>query len=211
MDITAILRKDGNHGAGRVAEYVGRHPEHLPVLLADVQSPAKRVKNAAAKAVRVLSETHPALLQPHWSEFTTLMRSPDTIVKWIAIDVCGNLARVNPDVAVETGTVRKLAALLAADSLVTASHAADTLGKIAEGHATHRSRITTALAGVGEIPRRADCRNILIGRAIQAYGRYWPEVGRAQQAKIRVVAERHTRNPLAATRKKAEGLLRKMK
>jgi hypothetical protein len=207
MNITATFEKHGNRCAERVARYVGKHPGHLDELLSDMISPTKRVKNAAAKTVRILSESDPELLAPHTERFEELMGGDDTIVKWIAVDVIGNLAAVDPDLRIRSGTLRSLYTMLGDDSMVTASHAIDSLGKIAEGHPRLRRRITGELARVEDVRRSADCRNILLGRVLQSYGRYWAEAGKTQQAEIASFVERQRKNRFPATRKKAERLL----
>lgn len=65
MNIRAELEEKGNKGAEELAEFVKRSPNNLPELVDEMFSHDKRVKNGAAKALRLISEENPEFLLPY--------------------------------------------------------------------------------------------------------------------------------------------------
>jgi|TARA_B100000315_G_scaffold247101_1_gene275349 hypothetical protein len=208
MDITAALQTDGNKASEKVAGYVVHHADSLEELLRDMSSDIKRIKNAAAKAMRFVSERAPELLIPHFASFRELMVSRDTICKWIAIDVIGNLARADQDGLVDTRLMKVLTEQLADEAMITAGHAIDALGKIASAKPRRRTRITNVLMQVETIERNAECRNILLGKAVDAFRRYHQGASPKSRSDMASVATRLLSNDRPSTRKRAESFLK---
>ena len=79
----------------RLISQVKREPELLHALLAAVSSDAARVKFGAAKALRNLSGRAPDLIYPHFDFFASFLRNENSILRWNAILILGNLAAVD--------------------------------------------------------------------------------------------------------------------
>ena len=85
----------GNKAAARVAGMVIKNKVLLPQVLKGIESENKRIKNAAAKTAKLLSDQKPEILYADIDFFIDRLRTDDTILKWIAMDVIGNLALVD--------------------------------------------------------------------------------------------------------------------
>jgi hypothetical protein len=174
-------------------------------------SQEKRVKNAAAKAVRRISEDHPQLLLPYIGYFRDLLDQEDSILKWIATDVIGNLSSLDIKGIADTATLGLLFDMLSDDSIVTASHSISALGKVAQNSDKHREEITQQLARVERISRNPECRNILLGKVIDAYSLYYLESSESSREKIISLAKRQLKNPRPATKRRADALVSQFK
>lgn len=89
------LSEKGNKRADRIAALAIEDDMLLERVLEAAASQTKRVKNSAAKALKIISATSPATLYPSIDFFAELLFSQDNILKWIAADVLGNLAYVD--------------------------------------------------------------------------------------------------------------------
>ncbi|HJN53398.1 MAG: hypothetical protein QGI68_13690 [Pseudomonadales bacterium] len=208
MNVTATLQKDGNKASEHVARYVVDHADSLEELLQGMSSDVKRVKNAAAKAIRFVSEEAPELLIPHFATIRKFMSSPDTICKWIAVDVIGNLARADHDGLVDHSVMKVLTEQVEDDALITAGHAIDALGKIASAKPRRRTRITAALMQVETLERNAECRNILLGKTVEAFRRYHRVASPSTRGHMEDVAKRLLTNDRPSTRRRAESFIK---
>jgi HEAT repeat protein len=209
MKIDDYLQEKGNKGAEDVSDLVMEDPKQLPALVDLMSSRSKRVKNAAAKATRIISERMPELLLPYFDKFVELTRGEDTILKWISIDLIGNLARVDSKGRINEILLKDLYTFLADESMVTASHAIDSLAEIAVNKAEFRDEITRQLLKVETIERNAECRDILLGRTMMSYSAYFDKLSLEEREAVISLAQRQLNNKRNATRKKAESFLKK--
>lgn len=74
-----------------------RNQEAVEQLIAAISSPMARLRLGAAKALRTLSASEPHLLYPHFDFFVKLRRSRNSVLRWNAMLVLGNLAPVDQD------------------------------------------------------------------------------------------------------------------
>ena len=204
MNIVREMKENGNRSSERVARFVVEDPGRLSQLLTEVVSESKRVKNAAAKSARIISERQPGILLPQFRFFSDLIHHDDTILRWIAIDVIGNLSAVDDKGYVDIKILRELFGLLSNESMITASHSIDALGKIAQVKARYRRRITEELRRVEVIERNKECRNILPGRVIDSYRRYSSLASKKERQTMLALATRQRNNRRSSTRKRAE-------
>jgi hypothetical protein len=163
------------------------------------------VKNGAAKTLKLISERKPAKLYPQFGYFADLLDSDDTILKWIAIDVIGNLSFVDSNNQIIEGIINKFYCFLSDESMITAGHAIDNLSKIALNKPRYRKEITAELLQIDITSRNDECRNILIGKAILAFDDYLEHL--PEKEKVLEFAKRHLNNSRKATKKKAEKFL----
>ena len=68
---------------------------NVGLLLTAVASDEARVRFGAAKALRHLSGRAPDLLYPHFDFFASFLRNENSILRWNAILIVGNLAAVD--------------------------------------------------------------------------------------------------------------------
>jgi hypothetical protein len=206
-DVLGVLRRNGNRAAEKIAARAIRDDALLDVLFQAVTSADKRIKNASAKALQLISEKDAGKLWRGFDLFDRLLNADDKILKWIAADVIGNMAGVDSRNGVDEKLLAKFLRLLADPVMITAAHAAEALGKIAQSKPRYRQRITAALVQPDSVGRHSECHNILAGKRIDAMARYADLVGDAEP--MLAFARGQLHNSRNATRKKAERFVKK--
>lgn len=179
------------------------------INLADLASKDPKVKYGCAKNLLAVARENPAEIYPELDFFVGLLESANNIIKWTAIDIIGNLARVDEAKKIDA-LLGKLFGLLNTGKMITANHAIMALSDIALAKPEYRQKITGELLKVERYNYDTDeCRNIAMGTVIQAIGSYYNEL-EDREAAIEFV-RRQTQNSRNATRKKAEKFLTKHK
>jgi len=79
------------------AENVMKDPNLLPEIFDGISSENPSVKFKSAKILRIISERNPQILYSRMDFFVNLLDSENNILKWIAIDVIGNLTPVDSE------------------------------------------------------------------------------------------------------------------
>ena len=179
------------------------------INLADLSSKDPKIKYGCAKNLLAVAKENPAEIYPELDFFVRLLDSENNIIKWTAIDIIGNLARVDEAKKIDA-LLGKLFGLLNTGKMITANHAIMALSDIALAKPEYRQKITGELLKVERYNYDTDeCRNIAMGTVIQAIGSYYNEL-EDREAAIEFV-RRQTQNSRNATRKKAEKFLTKHK
>jgi len=178
-------------------------------ILEGLSSEDTKFKYACVKNLLATSRDSPDALYPHFDFFVKLLRSENRIIKWMAIEVIGFLARV--DDKDKTGKLhKKLFGFLKERELITANHAIAALAKIAASRPEHLDKITRELLKVEYYTYATEeCRNIALGKVIQALD---PLSGHLSERRdVYIFAVTQTKNTRAATSKKAHKLLKRLK
>ena len=179
------------------------------INLADLQSDSAEVKYCCAKNLIAIARENPARLYPHLDTFAKLLDGDNNVLKWTAIIIIGNLARVDKDKKVDR-LIGRLVGFLNAGRLITANNATMALATIAIAKPQYQKQITKELLKVEHYDYDTDeCRNIAMGKVIEAIGSYSSQL-KDKKAVIEF-AQRQTKNTRNATRKKAERFLKKEK
>jgi len=179
------------------------------INLADLQSDSAEVKYCCARNLIAIAKENPARLYPDIDTFVKLLDGENNVLKWTAIIIIGNLAKVDKEKKVDR-LIGRLVGFLNAGKLITANNATMALASIAIAKPRYQKQITKELLKVEHYEYDTDeCRNIAIGKVIEAIGSYSSQL----QDKKAVIefAERQTQNTRNATRKKAERFLKKAK
>jgi hypothetical protein len=177
------------------------------INLADLQSDSAKVKYCCAKNLIAIAKENPSRLYPHIDTFVKLLDGDNNVLKWTAIIIIGNLARVDEAKKVD-GLTSRLVGFLNAGKLITANNATMALTGIAIAKPQYQRQITEELLKVEHYEYDTDeCRNIAMGKVIEAIGSYSSQL----QDKKAVVefAQRQAQNTRNSTRKKAERFLKK--
>ncbi|MDH5419901.1 MAG: hypothetical protein OEX06_06180 [Candidatus Bathyarchaeota archaeon] len=207
MKESKILDALGKKGieAEDLADKVSRNPELLPEILDGVSSEEARVRFNSAKILRIISEKQPKILYSKIEFFVDLLDSENNILKWIAIDIIGNLASVDSENKFNR-IFRKFYDLLSDESMITAGHVIDNSGKIAVAKPYLQDRITEKLLKVEKIEyKTSECRNILLGKVISSFDKYIDQFD--NKKKMISLVRRQLKNSRKATRAKAEKFL----
>jgi hypothetical protein len=200
----------GNKAAVDVAARAAKNRSLLKHVFDGTTSPKKRIKNAAGKTLKILGETEPKALYPRFDFFIELIDGDDTILKWIAMDVVGNLAFVDKDSKLNKKVLNRYLSLLSDDVLVTAAHSVDNLWKIAINKKRYQKEITTKLLEAEHVERNEECRRILAGKVISAFAGYFDQMSKSERGDALRYAHRHLRSPRSGTKKKAETFLKNL-
>jgi hypothetical protein len=133
------------------------------------------------------------------------------ILKWNAIDIVANLARVDKDRKFER-IFKKYYDLLSDDVMITVAHVIDDSAKIARAKPQLTKKITDELLKMDKISLTPhltqECKNILLGKTIVAFGDYFDQI----ENKVDVVSfvKRQLDNGRNATRVKAAEFIREL-
>lgn len=190
-----------------LAEVVKKNLNLLPQIFKGVSSENKRIKNGTAKILRTVSEEYPEKLYPKFDFFVEHMNGDDTILKWLAMDTIANLAPVDRENRIDK-MLKKYYALLSDETMITAAHAVESLGKIAKAKPKYQDEITRQLFRVKTIERGPECRNILLGKVILAFDGYIDQI--QDRDEIISFVKKELNNSRNATKSKAEKFLKKL-
>ena len=191
----------------RLTSQVKRKPELMDALLDGLSSDVARVKFAAAKALRHLSERAPDLIYPHFDFFANFLRHENSILRWNAILLLGNLAAVDQERKLDRmiddylSPIRGPHLIDAGNAMRGATAIAAAKPYLADTIARQILRVERATYATPE------CRNVAIGHAINSLDRLFPSI--AGKRAVQLFVFRQLENSRSATRKKAERFLRK--
>jgi len=189
-----------------VAKNVIKNPRLLPELFNGISSENTRTRFKSAKVLRIISAENPEMLYSKMHFFTNLLNSKNKILKWIAIDVIGNLSSVDTENKFDK-IFNKFFDLLADESMITAGHVIDSSGKIARAKPHLQDKITKELLRVEKTEyKTSECKNILLGKVILSFSQYIDQISDTEE--MVSLAKRQRANPRKATRVKAEKFLR---
>jgi hypothetical protein len=100
------------------------------INLADLSSSDPKVKYCCAKNLIAVAKENPASIYPHIDTFVKLLDGDNNVLKWTAIIIIGNLARVDKEKKVDR-LIGRLVGFLNAGKLITANNATMALATIA--------------------------------------------------------------------------------
>jgi hypothetical protein len=201
------LRKKEDNAVTLAGEVAG-DTSLLAVILDGISSREANVKYRCIKVLTIISENTPEALYPQFSLFDRLLDSDNNILKWNAIDIIANLTAVDSDHKFEA-IYDRYYGLMNEGSMITAAHVVESSGKIVKAKPALRKRITEELLKTESIPLPTEeCRNIVKGKAIETFGRYFSRA--ENEEKIVAFVRNQATNSRNATRKKAELFLKRV-
>lgn len=204
MDLHSRLTRKGANPA-RLADLVIEHPETLSQLLAGWDSEQTSLKYTSAKVLRMLSLKEPDLLYPNVDFFIDRLHGENSILRWEAIRVVGNLARVDARDRVDQ-ILDVYLEPIRGPVMITAATTIESAATIALAKPRLAAVITRAILKVeyGNY-QTEECRNVALGHAIEALDRMFAVVD--PLAEVFEFVRRQTDNPRNSTRKKAAAFL----
>lgn len=198
------MTKTKASAAERMARKAAKDKRLLSEVIAGITSDRPQIKYQSGKTLIILSEQNPGTLYPQWSHLVDLLGSENTFMKSIGIRIVSNLTRVDTKNKFDR-IFNKFYGLLNDDSMVTAANLVDHSGMIAKAKPKLQSRITNRLLGIDKTDHGSECKNIIKGKAIVAFGEYFEEA--KNKKKIIEFVKGQLRNRRPATRKKAQRFL----
>ncbi len=179
------------------------------INLNDFSSTNTRVRYACAKQAIAISKDNPSDLYPDFDFFVKLLDSPNNIFKWTAIQVIGNLSKVDKKKKVDK-LLPRLIDFLNCGKMITANNTILSLSEIASHKPEYQNRIISELLKVENYNyETAECKNIALGKVILAFGKFKDQI--KDKKEVLDFLERQTENTRNATRGKANELLDKLR
>jgi hypothetical protein len=209
--VTKKILKDLENKKNKPEDYVDlviSNPDQIPHILTGMSSENACVKFGCSKMLRIISEKEPEVLYHEIDFFIKQLDNENNILKWIAIDVIGNLTKVDTEKRFDE-LFEKYYSLLSDEVMITAGHVIDNSGKIAISKPYLTTKITKNLLSIENIAREQECQNILLGKTILAFKSYFKQIENKNE--IISFVERQINNSRSATRKKAEEFLKRNK
>ena len=189
-----------------IAEKVVRNSQLIPMLLNMVFSDITRVKFRSIKVLSIVSGKNPEILCPYIDFFIELLDNDNKVIMWNAMDIIANLSAVDSQERIKE-IFEKFYDFLSDESMITAGHVVDNSWKIAKAKPEYQNKITDKLLELEKIPRDGECRNILLGKAVLSFDKYFDEI--QDKEEVISLVKRQLNNPRNATKIKAERFLRK--
>lgn len=189
-----------------IAKKVVKNPQLIPTLLNLVSSDITRVKFRSIKVLSIVSGKDPEMLYSHIDFFIELLDNDNKVIMWNAMDIIANLTAVDSQERIKE-IFEKFYDFLSDESMVTAGHVVDNSWKIAKAKPEYQNKIICKLLELEKIPRDDECRNILLGKTILSFDKYFDEV--QDKEEVISLVERQLNNPRNATKVKAERFLKK--
>ena len=167
-----------------------------------------KTKYDCAKRLMLLARKKPSELYPHIDEFSRLLDHENRLIRWMAIDILGEVASVDRRGKVDK-VLSRLIACLNQGEMITANHAISSLARIASSKPALVPRVAAELMKVRRFNYKSpECRNIALGNVALALGELAPTLKDSKPV-LRFVRE-VSANSRPATRKKAERLLKRL-
>jgi hypothetical protein len=167
--MTPLLKEiaSGTSDVDGVVEKLVARPALLDDILSGLEADAARVKYGCLKALRLLSETHPALLYPHFDRFVALLDHRNNILKWGGIIILGNLAAVDCDNRLDALLERYLRPITG-PTLITAANTIGGAAKIALAKPYLVDQVVHSLLRVKRATYQTpECRNVALGHVLK--------------------------------------------
>jgi hypothetical protein len=182
-------------------------PEVLAQVLAALASESAPVRYRAARVLRQVSERAPALLYPHFDQFVRLFEGSNTIHRWNATLILGNLAPADHATRLDA-ILDRFFAPIRGNELIGAANVIVAASSIAKAKPHLAGRIAARILEVEHASYRTpECRNVAIGHAIRSLDRFFPSIPRRRQ--VLDFVSRQLDNPRPATRRKAAAFLKR--
>lgn len=201
----ALARKDAD--PERLARTLAGSPARLEQLLGGLHADRATVRFNSSKILLALARESPESLRSSIGSVLELLDSENKLLKSAAIRTLGYLAPVDSAGRI-TRAMEKILAPITGPDLVVACNAIEGSARIAQAKPKQKSRIVGTILSVPKGKYRTpECRNIAIGRAIDALSEI--SIGPAQRRSVVEFVRRQRKNPRRSTRARAERFLRR--
>lgn len=178
------------------------------INLNNLLSDDPKVKYGSAKKVIVISKKYPVGLYRSFDFFVKLLHSENQIIKWTAIQVIGNLSKVDKKKKVDK-LLPQIVGFLKSGKLITANNAILALSEIARNKPEYSDRIIKEFLKIEDYNfDTQECKNIVIGKVLLALDKLKDQI--KNRKSVLSFVERQTNNSRNATKKKAQELIKKL-
>jgi hypothetical protein len=209
MENDNLLDRIAQKGSDKesIAESIADDPACIAEVIEGLNSKKASIRYGCGKVLRIISERHPEALYPHIDTFIKLLDSKNNIMKWEGIYVIGNLARVDKAKKIDAILARYLKPIKGT-VMITAANVIGGAARIAAAKPYLAERIATEILKVEHAEyATAECRNVALGHALDAFEIFFDKI-KNKQPVINLVTKQldNSRNSVS---KRAEKLLKK--
>ena len=196
-------RRERSHKRPRTGQSARMLPRsRVPVAVQTMATPSGAARFQAGKALSVTAEKDPDRVYPYFDAIAALLERDSKIVRWNAIQIVASLAAADTD--------RKLDALLdtylafiRGSNLISAANAIQGAGRIARCRPDLLNWIVPAILAVERATYETpECRNVAIGKALDALRELGPSACRRPE--VAAFVRRQKANTRAAVARRAE-------
>ena len=205
----AFVRRLGKRKANLecLAHEVGRNPELMDSVIAAVGSENACTRFAAMKLLRIISESKPELVYPHFEFLAKMLHDENSILKWNAMLTLANLAKVDGEKRLD-GILDQYLKPVSGSAMIDAANTMRGAAVIARAKPHLADRIAHGFLAVEKACYATpECRNVAIGHAITALDQFFASM-EDKEAVSRFV-HRQQSNSRPATAKKAQRFCKK--
>ena len=190
-----------------LAKQLAGDPELVLAAVDALGSVSARIRLAASKLLRIVSERSPEALYAHFDCFERLLQDENSILRWNAMLALGNLAPADRENKLDA-ILQAYLAPISGGKLVDAANAMRGAAALGRAKAYLADEIAKSLLAV-EQARYATrkCRNVAIGHAIRALDELFPSL--QNQRGVLSFVRRQTKNSRRATGNRARKFLAK--
>jgi hypothetical protein len=200
------IRKRDEDSRALAARIAGK-PESIAEVLDGLTATEANVKYGCAKILEALSEENPGALYPQFDRLVAFLHAKNRILTWEAIRILANLSRADSEGKIEAlldtyfGPIR-------GPVLITAANIIKGSATIARAKPHLTPRVVNELLGIEKASYRTpECRNIALGKAIDALDAIFEQIEDPKPVLRFVRKQQH--NPRQATRRRAERFLKR--
>jgi hypothetical protein len=194
-------------GADALARRAVRQPRVVTELFAGLSDRTADARYGSLRALRVISEQAPGALYPEIERCFDLLESERTFLRWGAIGIIGNLARVDRKRRID-GALGRYLKPITGPALIEAANTIRGAAMIAAAKPHLADRVARAFLSVEHARyRTAECRNVALGQVIASLDLFFDHVRRKRA--ISALVRRQLANPRPVVRRRAAAFLKR--
>jgi hypothetical protein len=188
----------------KIAEDAAKDGRLLSELLNDLLSKKNGVRYKSFKAVYLISEEHPEMLYPKWDYFEDMLKSEDNALKFQAIHILANLAKVDAAGRFEN-VFDQFYDIVNGDALIPAAHVAYVSHKIVKAKPELADKIAEKLLNLDKATYKHT--ELVQANALRSFSEYFDRI--SDKTKIVSLAKELQKNKSSRAKKEATEFLRK--
>lgn len=201
---------DGSITKQELLQKVKRDFSLLPEVLNGTCSSKAAIRYGCGKVLMDLSDEQPERLYPYMDRFTNLLDSRYRILKWNAMTIIANLAKVDKDGKFDA-IFDKYYSFLNDEYMVTVANVVGNSGKIALAKPNLIDKIADRLLEVDDISltphMTEECKRVIAEKAIETLDLFFDKI--TQKKRVISFIEKHTDSPRRTLRATARNFLKK--
>jgi hypothetical protein len=209
MGESPLLEQIGQKGSDKeeIAERVIAEPALLKTVLEGLSARPAAIKYGCSKVLRLISQKQPEVLYPSFDLFIKRLDINNTFLKCDAIIILANLASVDSESRFEAIFDRYFAPITGS-TLIVAANIIGSAARIAAAKPALSDRIAAELLKVENAQyQTAECRNIALGQAIDAFDEFFGQIG--DKERVKRLVKKQLGNTRKSTAQKAAQFLEK--